>query len=67
MNTMKTTQEIIDFGVAIFDSEDIFFEWVNKESMALGGNKPIDLLTTSHGQDIVLAELDKLNHSRFLS
>jgi len=67
MNSMKTTQEIINFGVAIFESEDIFFKWVNQESRAFGGRKPVDLLTTQEGQDLVLAELDKLNHSHFLS
>jgi len=67
MNSMKTTQEIINFGVAIFESEDIFFKWVNQESRAFGGRKPVDLLTTQKGQDLVLAELDKLNHSHFLS
>jgi uncharacterized protein (DUF2384 family) len=65
MTAMKTTQDIIDFGVAIFQSEEVFFEWVNKESLAMGNRKPVDLLTTTQGQATVLGELDKLNHSSF--
>ena len=65
MTAMKTTQEIINFGVAIFESEEVFFDWVNKESLAMGNRKPVDLLTTTQGQATVLGELDKLNHSSF--
>ena len=65
MTAMKTTQEIINVGVAIFESEEVFFDWVNKESLAMGNKKPVDLLTTAQGQATVLGELDKLNHGSF--
>ncbi|WP_341225484.1 antitoxin Xre/MbcA/ParS toxin-binding domain-containing protein [uncultured Arcticibacterium sp.] len=58
--------EVVDLGNKVFDSPEDFTIWLNTPSLALGKNKPIDLLDTSYGKDIVMAELNRIEYGVFV-
>jgi putative toxin-antitoxin system antitoxin component (TIGR02293 family) len=58
--------EVISLGNEIFDTPENFTLWLNTPSIALGNNKPIDLLDTSFGKDIVISELNRIEHGIFV-
>lgn len=58
--------EVISLGNEVFDSPDNFTLWLETPSIALGDNKPIDLLDTSYGKDIVISELNRIEHGIFI-
>lgn len=57
--------EVTNFGVQIFDSVDQFYVWLNTPSFALGKLKPSELLKDSYGKELVMAELNRINHGIF--
>lgn len=58
--------EVINTGNEAFDSPEYFNIWLNTPSPALGNEKPIHLLDTSYGKDLVLAELNRIEHGIFV-
>lgn len=58
--------EVISTGYEVFDNADDFNLWLNFPSPALGNQKPIELLDTSYGKDLVLAELNRIEYGIFL-
>ncbi|MCR9153981.1 MAG: DUF2384 domain-containing protein [Bacteroidetes bacterium] len=58
--------EVISLGNEVFDSPENFTLWLETPSIALGDNKPIDLLDTSYGKDIVISELNRIEHGIFI-
>lgn len=58
--------EVISLGYEVFDSPEHFNIWLNSPSAALGNEKPIDLLDTSYGKDLVLAELNRIEYGIFV-
>ncbi|HET8859482.1 type II toxin-antitoxin system Xre/ParS family antitoxin [Marivirga sp.] len=58
--------EVISIGQEVFDSTEDFNLWLNSPSPALGNEKPIELLDTSYGKDLVLAELNRIEHGIFI-
>lgn len=58
--------EVVSMGNIVFDTPEHFTIWLNSPSLALGKNKPIDLLDNSYGKDIVLAELNRIEHGIFV-
>ncbi|ACF15128.1 conserved hypothetical protein [Chloroherpeton thalassium ATCC 35110] len=58
--------EVINLGNEVFDSPEQFNSWLNMPSPALGNEKPIDLLDTSYGKDLVLAELNNIEYGIFV-
>lgn len=58
--------EVISLGNDVFDTHEHFTIWLNSPSLALGNNKPMDLLDNSYGKDIVLAELNRIEHGIFV-
>lgn len=54
--------ELIDYGVVVFGDKTNFEHWMDRNSLALGGIKPKDLLDTSHGIKMVHQELGKIEH-----
>lgn len=52
-------------GVDIFGSIDKFKAWLETQSVALGGNKPKDLLDSNFGIQLVNDELDRIEHGIF--
>ncbi|MFW5759752.1 MAG: antitoxin Xre/MbcA/ParS toxin-binding domain-containing protein [Cyclobacteriaceae bacterium] len=58
--------EVVNTGDKVFDSRENFNIWLNSPSLALGNEKPIDLLDSSYGKDLVLAELHRIEHGVFI-
>lgn len=54
--------EVTKAGMDLFGNIDKFKEWLNTPSYALGNLKPIELLTSSYGKELVMDELIRLDH-----
>lgn len=57
--------EVTQFGKEVFDSQEQFYSWLNTPSYALGSLKPAELLKDSYGKELVMAELNKIEHGIF--
>ena len=49
-----------DFGIKIFGSKEKFDNWLNSESPALGGIRPLELLQNADGILLVKDELIRI-------
>lgn len=49
-------------GTDVFGNTENFLIWLNAKSIALGGVKPIDLLDSSFGINLVKDELGRIEH-----
>ena len=58
--------EVIALGNIVFDSPDDFRIWLLTPSIALGKEKPINLLDNSYGMELVIAELNRIEHGVFV-
>lgn len=58
--------EVVSVGNMVFDSPENFRNWLITPSVALGREKPIELLDSSYGKDLVLAELNRIEHGIFV-
>jgi len=71
--TFKTTQsekivgmiEVLERGKKVFGDTDIFKQWLYTHIPAMSNTRPIDLLSTSYGKDLVLDELTRIEHGIF--
>jgi len=54
--------ELYDQGYELFDDGNDFQDWMNGEIMGLGNVKPISLLDTTFGIQMVKNELGRLEH-----
>ena len=57
--------EVTHFGKDVFDSAQQFYRWLNTPCFALGNLKPAELLKDSYGKDLVMAELNRIEHGIF--
>lgn len=57
--------EVTHYGREVFDSIEQFYLWLNTPSFALGNLKPAELLKDSYGKDLVMAELNRIDHGIF--
>jgi putative toxin-antitoxin system antitoxin component (TIGR02293 family) len=57
--------EVIHTGYKVFDSPEDLSTWLNSPSLALGNIKPVSLLDSSYGIDLVLAELNRIEYGVF--
>lgn len=60
--------EIVDsilLGLDVFDSEELFYEWLYTKSFALSDQSPFQLLGTSYGKQLVMDELHRIEHGIF--
>ena len=57
--------EVTHYGREVFGSLDKFHLWLTTPSYALGNMTPADLLHDSYGKDLVLAELNRIEHGIF--
>lgn len=57
--------EVTNFGIEVFGSSEKFYSWVNTSSYALNGYKPSELLRDSYGKEMVMAELNRIEHGIF--
>lgn len=58
--------EVISMGNSVFDSPDDFKNWLITPSLALGREKPVNLLDNSYGKDLVIAELNRIEYGVFV-
>lgn len=49
--------EVMNLGKEVFNDDSKFYSWLNTPSYALGDLKPIELIDTSYGIEIVKSEL----------
>ena len=52
-------------GIEVFGNMVKFLSWLNNSNMALGNNKPKDLLDTNFGFGLVKDELTRIEHGIF--
>jgi putative toxin-antitoxin system antitoxin component (TIGR02293 family) len=57
--------EVFTVGLDVFNSKEQFRLWLGTPNYALGSAKPIALLKTSYGKDLVLNELIRINYGIF--
>jgi putative toxin-antitoxin system antitoxin component (TIGR02293 family) len=57
--------EVTNFGKDVFDSTEQFYLWLNTPTFALGNLKPAELLKDSYGKELVMAELNRIDHGIF--
>jgi putative toxin-antitoxin system antitoxin component (TIGR02293 family) len=57
--------EVTNFGKEVFDSEEQFYLWLNTPSFALSNLKPAELLKDSYGKELVMSELNRIDHGIF--
>jgi putative toxin-antitoxin system antitoxin component (TIGR02293 family) len=57
--------EVTNFGMEVFGSSEKFYGWLNAPSYALNGYKPGELLKDSYGKEMVMAELNRIEHGIF--
>ena len=58
--------EVTNFGGEVFDNNDNFYTWLTTISIALGSMKPIELLKDSYGKEMVMEELNRIDHGVFV-
>lgn len=57
--------EVMNLGREVFNDNGKFYSWLNTPSFALGNVKPIELLDTSFGIEIVKSELYAIEYGVF--
>ncbi|KIC94401.1 antitoxin Xre/MbcA/ParS toxin-binding domain-containing protein [Flavihumibacter solisilvae] len=57
--------EVTEIGVEVFGDMEKFRQWLHTPNFALGKMPPIDLLADSYGKDLVISELNRINHGIF--
>lgn len=58
--------EVLNIGKKVFDNDEDFKIWLNTPSIALGHNKPIDLIKNSYGKELVVTELTNIDQGIFV-
>ncbi len=61
----KELAEVSSLGIEAFGDENHFKEWLHTESMALNNYTPFDLIQDSYGKELVIDELNKIEHGVF--
>ncbi len=54
--------EVVARGTGVFGGRENFLSWLSLPSAALGGKKPIDLLSSRFGAEMVTDELGRISH-----
>jgi putative toxin-antitoxin system antitoxin component (TIGR02293 family) len=54
--------EVTKVGLDVFGNIEKLKLWLNTPSYALGKLKPIELLSDSYGKEMVISELNRINH-----
>ncbi len=57
--------EVTNFGIETFGSSEKFYSWLKTPSHALRDYKPGELLRDSYGKEMVMAELNRIEHGIF--
>lgn len=62
LRTLRRQREAARKAAAVFGSRERASEWMRSPAMGLDGQRPIDLLQTAQGTDIVNEFLTRLEH-----
>lgn len=54
--------EVTNVGLDVFGEMDKFKLWLDTPNYALGKMKPMELLNDSYGKEMVIGELNRINH-----
>lgn len=57
--------EVTNFGKEVFSSKDQFYLWLNTPAFIFNNLKPSELLRDSYGKELVMAELNRIEHGIF--
>jgi len=57
--------EVTAFGKEVFQDSAQFYDWLNTPSLALNHLTPAELLKDSYGKELVMAELNRIDHGIF--
>jgi len=57
--------EVVYLGHQVFDTTDQFYNWLHSPSFALGGQPPAELVKDSYGKELVMDELNRIEHGIF--
>lgn len=57
--------EVINFGIEVFGSSHKFYNWLKSALFALNNLKPLELINDSYGKEMVIAELNRIEHGIF--
>lgn len=57
--------EVAARGSEVFEDRDKFLAWMKQPSKALNNNKPMSLLNSRFGNDMVIDELGRMEHGVF--
>jgi len=57
--------EVVYKGVDVFGSSEKFERWLYKPKFIFGDKRPIDLLSSSYGKELVMTELHHIEHGIF--
>lgn len=54
--------EVFSIGLDTFGTTEQFKLWLNTPNYALGETKPMELIKTSYGKELVVGELQRINY-----
>lgn len=54
--------QLLAFGRSVFSTEAVFQDWMRQPNRALGENRPMDLLDTRQGVELLLQLLGQIEH-----
>ncbi|MCF6222523.1 MAG: MbcA/ParS/Xre antitoxin family protein [Flavobacteriaceae bacterium] len=58
--------EVIVFGNDVFDNIQNFYSWLKSPSIVFSNMTPIELLKDSYGKEMVMEELNRIDHGVFV-
>ncbi len=58
--------ELVHKGIEVFGSEDSFKSWLQQPNTALGDEKPIDLLPTPYGTELVEDAIEAMEYGNVM-
>lgn len=57
--------EVTNYGMEVFESSDLFYNWLNTPTFAFNNMRPLELLKDSYGKEMVMAELNRIDYGIF--
>ncbi len=54
--------EVVATGIDVFEDRDNFLAWLSLPCAALGNRKPMELLNSRFGMELVIDELGRISH-----
>lgn len=57
--------EVYELGLPVFGDREKFNTWLHTENFALSSLRPIDIVGNAYGKEMVLTELNNIEHGIF--